>query len=140
MERNTKPTAKLPSTWRTGDGSANAGKELMAYAGPHTALFLHESGLWFVVRYLNEDRDKFHRNSIGEMVETYPWRRAIEVIGAGRSPDECLWQLRSGICRAMVGGGFRPIVHNDEWIGFTDARGKPVQGGQLLFGAPRAAG
>jgi hypothetical protein len=128
MERN----AKLPKTWRTGDGSANAGKELFQLVGPHAAMILY-GRKWWVVRFTEGDKDKFHRNHAGQLVATKPWCRALEIIGAGATPDECLWQLRGGTCRAMVGHGFRPVLDaNGDWGAFVDGQGKPVQGGLLL--------
>lgn len=113
-----------------------AGKELFRIVGANSAIMYYGRRFW-VVRYLEGDRDQFHRNAVGELVETKPWRRRLEIIGAGATIDECLWQLRGGIVRAMVGRGFTPVAdQRGEWVGFLDDRKKPVQGGQLLFSAP----
>lgn len=121
---------KLPDSWNTDDENpVRAARELFKVLGKHSA-FVLKRNLWFVIRYLNGDKDKFGVNSIGETRELYPWQRQVEILAWGRHFGECLWYLRNGHVRAMVGKGIRPVQEpgTREWIGFVDHNGKPLEG------------
>jgi len=117
---------KLPDSWNTDDENpVRASRELHRLLGPHAALILKRQ-MWFVIRFLDGDKDKYGYNSIGELRELYPWQRKVEILSAGRHFGEAMWYLRNGQARAM-GHGWRPVQDSSgEWIGFTDSDGKPI--------------
>lgn len=122
VKRSTAARPKLPESWRTDDDPTRAAHELHRLVGPDSA-FVRYAAKWWVLRYL-DPHDKMHTDVNGHTREQDFWRRKAEVIGAGRTLAECVFQLRGGACRAMVGKGFR-VVHDSkgDWKGFVGADG-----------------
>jgi hypothetical protein len=122
---------RLPESWNTDDENpVRAARELHRLLGPHAALVLIRQ-TWFVVRFLQGDKDKFGINSIGERRELYPWQREVEILSAGRHFGEALYYLRTGRAKA-IGYGWRPLRdQSGDWVGFTDDQGKPIDAGEL---------
>lgn len=119
--------------WKSDDDPTRAAHELHRLVGKDAAFLLYGS-VWWVARYL-DPRDRYKRNAIGQLREQQPWRRKIELLVAGRTLDECVFLLRGGAARTMVGRGFRPLLDKSgEWRGFVGPDGVELPAGVPFVG------
>jgi len=125
----------LPDSWSTAQPTLREISVALAKIGSDCVALVVDTVVggvpvpyWYVVRFLDAG-DKFGVQPDGQIRETPPTRRRLEVLAQGADEDRLLWALRreaAGV-RAFFAHGYRPVSDPSRgWLGFSTAAGVSV--------------